>query len=134
MSSGLNIINADSKIDIVQNNLDELHTLTINSIDNLGSELDRRSTKTDTDILLYTKAPINNPVFTGTISGISKSMVGLANVDNTSDLNKPISSAMQAALNDKVPMINPTFTGTTFTIYQLVQHRFYYCGVRTWKN
>ena len=51
MSSGLNIINADSKIDIVQDNLGALHTLTINSIDNLGSELDRRYTKTDTDIL-----------------------------------------------------------------------------------
>ena len=55
MSSGLNIINADSKIDIVQNNLDALHTLTTNSIDNLGSELDRRYTKTDTDMLLNLK-------------------------------------------------------------------------------
>jgi hypothetical protein len=30
-----------------------------------------------------TYAPINNPTFTGTVSGISKSMVGLGNVENT---------------------------------------------------
>ena len=34
-----------------------------------------------------------NKTFTGTIAGISKTMVGLSNVDNTSDLNKPISNA-----------------------------------------
>jgi hypothetical protein len=33
---------------------------------------------------------------------ISKSDVGLANVDNTSDVNKPISTAVQTALNGKV--------------------------------
>ena len=79
------------------------------------SNLTNYYTKPDSDAFLNLKSPINNPILTGTISGITKSMVGLGNVDNTSDLNKPISSAMQAALNDKVPMINPTFTGTTFT-------------------
>ena len=45
--------------------------------------------------------------FTGTATGIelpqdiSKANVGLGNVDNTSDLNKPISTATQAALNLK---------------------------------
>jgi len=38
------------------------------------------------------KAPLLNPTFTGTVSGITKTMVGLGNVDNTSDLEKPISS------------------------------------------
>jgi hypothetical protein len=50
---------------------------------------------------LDTKAPIANPTFTGTVSGVSKSMVGLGNVDNTSDANKPISTATQTALNGK---------------------------------
>lgn len=36
---------------------------------------------------------------TGTITGIDKSDVGLGNVDNTSDVNKPISTAVQAALD-----------------------------------
>ena len=39
------------------------------------------------------KAPINNPQFTGTVSGITKDMVGLGNVDDTSDLSKPVSTA-----------------------------------------
>ena len=39
--------------------------------------------------------------FTGTTSGITKSMVGLNNVDNTSDANKPVSTATQTALNLK---------------------------------
>jgi hypothetical protein len=42
---------------------------------------------------LNSKAPTLNPTFTGSVSGISKSMVGLGNVDNTSDLDKPISGA-----------------------------------------
>jgi len=38
-------------------------------------------------------------------TGLTKSMVGLANVDNTSDLNKPLSTATQTALNNKEPTI-----------------------------
>ena len=48
-----------------------------------------------------TVAPLANPTFTGTVSGITRSMVGLGNVDNTSDVNKPISTATQTALNLK---------------------------------
>ena len=39
------------------------------------------------------KAPIASPTFTGTVSGITKTMVGLANVDNTADANKSVASA-----------------------------------------
>jgi hypothetical protein len=53
-----------------------------------------------------------NPTFTGTVNGITKSMVGLGNVDNTSDENKPVSTAQQTALGLKAPLANPTFTGT----------------------
>lgn len=38
--------------------------------------------------------------------------VGLANVNNTSDANKPVSTAQQTALDAKAPAANPTFTGT----------------------
>ena len=33
------------------------------------------------------------------VAGITKGTIGLGNVDNTSDMNKPISTAIQAALN-----------------------------------
>jgi hypothetical protein len=39
-------------------------------------------------------------------------MVGLSNVDNTSDINKPISTLTQNALDLKASLSNPTFTGT----------------------
>lgn len=35
------------------------------------------------------------------LTGLTKSQVGLANVDNTSDANKPVSTATQTALNNK---------------------------------
>jgi hypothetical protein len=97
--------------------------------------LDAKASNTALDL----KAPIDSPTFTGTISGISKTMVGLGNIDNTTDLLKPISNATQAALdlkasltalnlkanstdlalkaditdlNLKAPVESPTFTGT----------------------
>lgn len=45
-------------------------------------------------------ANINNP------HGITKEQLGLGNVDNTSDANKPISTATQAALDTKPTLIN----------------------------
>ena len=53
---------------------------------------------------LALKANIASPTFTGTVSGITKSMVGLGNVDDTSDLNKPISTATANALATKAPI------------------------------
>jgi hypothetical protein len=53
------------------------------------------------------KANLASPTFTGTVTlpsttnGLTKSNVGLANVDNTSDVNKPVSTATQTALNGK---------------------------------
>jgi hypothetical protein len=63
-----------------------------------------------------TSPAINTP------TGITKSDVGLANVDNTTDANKPVSTATQTALDLKLasataattyaPLDSPTFTGT----------------------
>jgi hypothetical protein len=53
-----------------------------------------------------------SPTFTGTVSGITAAMVGLGNVNNTSDANKPISTATQTALNLLAPKASPAFTGT----------------------
>lgn len=59
-----------------------------------------------------TKAPIASPTFTGTVSGVTKAMVGLGNVDNTADTAKPVSTATQTALDLKANLVSPTFTGT----------------------
>jgi hypothetical protein len=81
------------------------------------SDLNLKADITDLNL----KAPISSPTFTGTVSGITKSMIGLANVDNTTDLLKPISTASQTALNLKASLTgietltNKTLTAPTFT-------------------
>ena len=55
---------------------------------------------------LALKAPLADPTFTGTVSGITKAMVGLGSVDDTSDVDKPISTATQTALDGKVDNAN----------------------------
>jgi len=62
--------------------------------------------------LVGTKAPIASPTFTGTVSGITKSMIGLSSVDDTSDASKPISTATATALALKAPTASPSFTGS----------------------
>jgi hypothetical protein len=58
------------------------------------------------------KAPLASPTFTGTVSGITATMVGLGSVNNTADTAKPVSTAQQTALNLKANLASPTFTGT----------------------
>lgn len=45
-------------------------------------------------------------------ANVTKTQVGLGNVDNTSDINKPISTATQNALDLKAPLASPALTGT----------------------
>ena len=68
------------------------------------------------------KAPLASPTFTGTVSGVTKTMVGLGSVDNTADSAKPVSTATQTALDLKLasataastyaPLDSPALTGT----------------------
>lgn len=60
-----------------------------------------------------TKANIANPTFTGNVSGITKSMVGLGNVDNTTDASKPISTATKTALDLKANINSLSTVATT---------------------
>lgn len=75
------------------------------NVDNTSDANKPVSTATNTALGL--KAPLASPTFTGTVTlpsttnGLAKSNVGLANVDNTSDVNKPVSTAQQTALNGK---------------------------------
>ena len=47
-----------------------------------------------------------------TFQPLNKAAVGLSNVDNTTDLAKPVSTSAQTALNLKANINSPTFTGT----------------------
>jgi hypothetical protein len=71
-------------------------------------------TPTDNDFIQRkASAWVNRtPAQAKTDLSLTKSDVGLANVDNTSDANKPVSTAQQAALDLKAPLASPAFTGT----------------------
>lgn len=47
----------------------------------------------------------------GAVSSVTKTTVGLGNVDNTSDANKPVSTATQTALDLKVTASAPSVSG-----------------------
>ena len=47
----------------------------------------------------------------GAVAALTKSSVGLGNVDNTSDASKPVSTATQTALDLKANLSGATFTG-----------------------
>lgn len=67
--------------------------------------------QTQLDDLGTDKADLESPTFTGTVSGVTSSMVGLGSVDNTSDADKPVSTAQQAALDTKLSLAGGTMTG-----------------------
>jgi hypothetical protein len=78
------------------NNDDDFATTIADSIATKVSQTDLDTHTTNT----------NNP------HAVTATQVGLGNVDNTSDTNKPVSTAQQTALNSKAPTANPSFTGT----------------------
>ena len=71
------------------------------------------------DTALGLLAPIASPTFTGTVSGITKTMVGLGSADNTADTAKPVSTAQATAIAtakaeaiaDATSQVNALLTG-----------------------
>ena len=79
--------------------------------DTISISLDTAVVATLSGTQTLTNKTLTSPVI-NTPTGITKSDVGLANVDNTTDANKPVSTAAQTALDLKAPIASPTFTGT----------------------
>jgi len=71
------------------------------------------------DTALGLLAPLASPTFTGTVSGITKTMVGLGSADNTADTAKPVSTAQASAIAtakaeaiaDATSQVNALLTG-----------------------
>ena len=68
-------------------------------------------------------APLASPTFTGTVAGVTKTAVGLGNVDNTPDASTPVSTAQAAAIAAAIPttgagstMGTPVSTATNGTV------------------
>ena len=79
------------------------------------SAIDELKTDVDTNSSSITNVAGDLNTHTGNTSNphsVTKTQVGLGNVDNTSDVNKPISSATQTALNNKEAALGvPTSNG-----------------------
>ena len=76
---------------------------TLNTLNELAAALgDDANYASTISTALGLKAPLANPTFTGTVAGVTSTHVGLGNVDNTSDANKPVSTATQTALDLKL--------------------------------
>ena len=78
-----------------RNGLDNNNNSIINVVDPTNAQ--DVATKNYADTALALKAPLASPTFTGTVSGITKAMVGLSSVDNTADTAKPVSTAQALA-------------------------------------
>lgn len=93
--------NADTTL---QNNIDTLSGTVISNYNTLDGKISNNKTSIDNHI-----ADKTNP------HEVTKSQVGLGNVDNTSDLDKPISTATQTALDGKVDKLSTKPTAGTYT-------------------
>ncbi len=111
---GIATLDANARIPLAQlGNLIDGAPAALDTLNELAAAInDDASYAAGITTALGLKAPIASPTFTGTVGGITKDMVGLANVDNTTDANKPVSTATQTALNLKADLASPTLTGT----------------------
>lgn len=90
-----------------------LNKIDVNMVEGLEEKLEvLEEGKVSVDSLNEHTNDTNNP------HGVTKQQVGLSNVDNTSDLNKPVSTAVQSALNSKAdntiatPSVNGIMSST----------------------
>ena len=103
----------DNTADAGKNVLSATKLITPRTINNVPFDGSANITITDTTKENNITAGTTVQYFRGdkTWQTLDKTAAGLANVDNTSDLNKPVSTATQTALNLKASLTSPTFTG-----------------------
>lgn len=75
--------------------VDETNKIVAYGLSQHGSDIDKLKATTDSHT-----SNVSNP------HKVTKDQVGLGNVDNTSDLNKPVSTAQQTALDKKVDKVS----------------------------
>jgi hypothetical protein len=111
----------ESYVTTAISNLVDTAPTTLNTLNELAAAInDDASFASTVTTALGTKAPIESPTFTGTVGGITKSMVGLGNVDNTTDANKPVSTATQTALDLKLNSSSFSYASITVPVYDVV--------------
>ena len=102
-------IATQSYVGTAVSNLVDAAPTTLNTLNELAAALgDDANYASTISTALGLKAPLANPTFTGTVAGVTSTHVGLGNVDNTSDANKPVSTATQTALDLKLNLSDPS--------------------------
>jgi hypothetical protein len=102
-------IATQSYVGTAVSNLVDAAPTTLNTLNELAAALgDDANYASTISTALGLKAPLANPTFTGTVAGVTSTHVGLGNVDNTSDANKPVSTATQTALDLKLNLSEPS--------------------------
>jgi hypothetical protein len=115
-SCSLNGYGFDNTSLAIQQNSTTSYSFYVFMLEYAGRSMFRVTTNQVGDIFTYSgtqQAPSGCYITPDLNSRISKSDVGLNSVDNTSDENKPVSTAQQAALDLKANLSGPTFSGTT---------------------
>lgn len=104
--------NLDGAPDILENIRTEIGLENVDNTSDMNKPVSTATqtaldSKQNTLVSGTTLKTVNNATLLGPGNvAITKSDVGLANVDNTSDVNKPVSTATQTALNSKQNVIN----------------------------
>lgn len=98
------LVKADVGLANVDNTSDASKPISAATQTALDAKQDAATAATDAELTAHT-GRTDNP------HSVTKTQVGLGNVDNTSDANKPISTATQTALDAKAPLASPVFTG-----------------------
>ena len=108
IAGGVGLTSVTSNTDTITLNLDS----TAVSAASYGSSSSVGTFTVDAQGRLTAAANSAIAITASQVTDLTKSSVGLANVDNTSDANKPVSTAQQTALDLKANLASPTFTGT----------------------
>lgn len=116
--NGLMSSSDKSKLDNIENNA-QVNVIESISIDNIKQIIDNKNVNLDT----YTKSTIDSKIQEHTTNHnnpheVTKQQIGLGNVDNTSDIDKPISTATQQALNNIQNTVQSTKKELANTINQ----------------
>jgi len=105
---------------------DVSHQHSISDVTNLQTELDNRAT--DSELTTVDTKIEDHSIDASNPHSVTKSQVGLGNVDNTSDLDKPISTDTQTALDTKEDFLgNPVSDSGYFLTSDS-------SGLRTWEK
>ena len=105
---GVGLTSVTSNTDTITLNLDN----TAVSAGSYGSSSSVGTFTVDAQGRLTAAASSAIAITASQVTDLTKSSVGLGNVDNTSDANKPVSTATQTALDLKANLASPALTGT----------------------